>query len=277
MNCVENSGFENVNAPGCSCRTAPGRTAVRSSIWTMRRRKKYSVRRKFWSPAGYHAAGWCRSRSSRPSASTSATTSWNRRNRPSAAAVSLLRRGGFSCGTRRGPWMRGRRCPGGTMLAAHRSWPGCRAARATRGRSALVTVSPLFVIVATALASSFGTSTCRRFSTPSAAVEQLRAVGLGNRLPRLLRDHARADDRREAELEHVRRLPAPLEQRSRRAASSAARRSSRWSAWSVMSVVAIARGSKPLALNHCTMRSLPADVQSLTCFMSATGRAPASS
>ena len=28
----------------------------------------------------------------------------------------------------------------------------------------------------------------------------------------------------------------------------------------MMSVIAIARGSKPFDLNHCTMRSLPADV-----------------
>ena len=40
----------------------------------------------------------------------------------------------------------------------------------------------------------------------------------------------------------------------------------------VMSVIAIARGSKPLALNHCTMRSLPADVQSLTCLQVGDGR-----
>ena len=38
----------------------------------------------------------------------------------------------------------------------------------------------------------------------------------------------------------------------------------------MMSVIAMARGWKPLALNHCTMRSFPADVNSLMRFKSAT-------
>src|SRR5215471_6228520 len=38
----------------------------------------------------------------------------------------------------------------------------------------------------------------------------------------------------------------------------------------MMSVIAIARGSKPFDLNHCTMRSLPADVHSFAFFSSLT-------
>ena len=45
--------------------------------------------------------------------------------------------------------------------------------------------------------------------------QQLRPVGLRNRVPRLRRDDGGADDRREAEVEHVRRLPVPLEQHRR--------------------------------------------------------------
>ena len=81
---------------------------------------------------------------------------------------------------------------------------------------------------------------------------QLRPVGRGNRVPGLRRDDGRADDRREADVEHVRRLPVPLEQQRRE------RRRRQPSIMPVvrpvrMSVIAIARGSKPLALNHCTI------------------------
>src|SRR6516164_2841741 len=40
----------------------------------------------------------------------------------------------------------------------------------------------------------------------------------------------------------------------------------------MMSVNAIARGSNPFALNHCTIRSLPADVQSFVFFNSSSVR-----
>ena len=72
--------------------------------------------------------------------------------------------------------------------------------------------------------------------------EQLRPVGVGNRVPGLLRDDGRADDRRQADIEHVRRLPVPLEQQRRQRRASAAASIIPVVRPVMMSVIAIARG-----------------------------------
>ncbi len=123
---------------------------------------------------------------------------------------------------------RDRRYPAAPSRRASSS-PARRPAARHSAPSALVTVTPRFISVGDRRLILLRHVGLQAFLDAGGRLEQLRTIGGRDAVPRLLRDDARADDRREADVEHVRRLPIPLKQLRGERRASGALRSCRWS------------------------------------------------